>query len=283
MEKIRRALDRARDERSRRDLDAVAGGAPLAAGSAGAARPSPKPAATARVVAYQYTQTKVFDPTPEALERARIVPLGAASPAAEAFRMLRTQVLQRMSERGWRSLAVVSPRRGDGRTTTAINLAAALAADPEHSALLCDLDLRAPQVAPLFGLAPLSGVDDVLLNGAAVRDCLWHPRGFERLVLLPARAPLAGSSEHLAGVAARDLVKELRERYPDRLLVFDLPPLLTADDALVFAPLVDCALLVVSEGGTRRDDVVRSLEVLRQTPVVGTLLNKTVGDATTAV
>jgi Mrp family chromosome partitioning ATPase len=69
-------------------------------------------------------------------------------------------------------------------------------------------------------------------------------------------------------------VNELRERYPDRLLVFDLPPVLGSDDALAFLPQVQCALVVVAEGSTRRDDLLRCMELLRKIPVVGTVLNR---------
>jgi Mrp family chromosome partitioning ATPase len=70
------------------------------------------------------------------------------------------------------------------------------------------------------------------------------------------------------------MVAELRGRYPDRLLVFDLPPILGADDALAFVPLVECGLMVVSEGSTKRDDLLRCMELLRKTPLVGTVLNR---------
>jgi Mrp family chromosome partitioning ATPase len=69
-------------------------------------------------------------------------------------------------------------------------------------------------------------------------------------------------------------VAELRQRYPDRLLVFDLPPVLGADDALAFMPLVECALVVVAEGLTRRDHLLHCMELLRKTPIVGTVLNR---------
>jgi Mrp family chromosome partitioning ATPase len=188
--------------------------------------------------------------------------------------MLRTQVLQRMEEHHWQSLAVVSPGKHDGKTTTAINLAVSLASDERHTVLLVDFDLKRPGVAEMLGIAPEMGVDDVLRGKARVEDCLYHPNDFDRLVVLPARSSLTNSSETLAGPRCRDLVVELRSRYPDRLLIFDLPPILGADDALAFLPLVECSLMVVAEGATKRDDLLRCMELLRKAPVVGTVLNR---------
>jgi len=82
-------------------------------------------------------------------------------------------------------------------------------------------------------------------------------------------------SEALSGERAREVVRELRDRYPERVVLFDLPPVLGADDALAFLPLVECGLVVVSEGGTRRDDLLRCMELIRNTPIVGTVLNRT--------
>ena len=107
-----------------------------------------------------------------------------------------------------------------------------------------------------------------------MEDCLYHPEGFDRLVILPARSMLDHSSEALAGPRSRELVMELRNRYPNRIVLFDLPPILGADDALAFAPLVECGLVVVAEGSTRREDLLRSMELMRKMPIVGTVLNR---------
>jgi Mrp family chromosome partitioning ATPase len=208
------------------------------------------------------------------LERSRIMLPGAEDAAAAAFRMLRTQVLQRMDANGWRSLAILSPAAADGKTTTAVNLAVSLASDRLHTVLLVDFDFRRPALASRFGLAPEFGVDDVLSGHAALEDCLYHPQGFERLVILPARAALANSSEILAGPRGREVVAELRARYPERIIMFDLPPVLVADDALSFIPLVECGLVVAAEGRTRRNDLVRTIELLSKLPLVGTVLNR---------
>jgi protein-tyrosine kinase len=194
--------------------------------------------------------------------------------------MLRTQVLQRMDANGWRTLAVFSPGSEDGKSTTAVNLAITLAADQSHTVLLVEFDFKRPTLSARFGLAPEFGSDDALDGKAGVQDCLYHAAGIDRLVLMPARMMLDNSSEMLAGPRSRDVVGELRARYPERIVLFDLPPVLVADDALSFAPLVDCGLVVAAEVRTRRNELVRTIELLHKTPLVGTVLNRA-ADAST--
>jgi protein-tyrosine kinase len=266
MDRIRKALDLARLERAHADetprVESVA-------------QPEP-PESLARVppTSIVYARTRVFSPQPAVLERNRIMNPDATDPAAAAFRMLRTQVLQRMDANGWRSLAIFSPGSEDGKTTTAINLAVSLASGRRHTVLLVDFDFKRPTLASRLGLAPDFGVDDALSGQAPLEDCFYHPQGFERLVLLPGRAALRNSSEILAGPRSRELVRELRGRYQERIIIFDLPPVLNADDALSFAPLVECGLVVAAEGRTRRTDLLRSIELLHKTPLVGTVLNR---------
>jgi Mrp family chromosome partitioning ATPase len=104
---------------------------------------------------------------------------------------------------------------------------------------------------------------------------LLAPEGYRKLVLLPAAKPVARSAEHLSSDSVRRLTAELNRRYANRIVLYDLPPLLETADALSFLPCVDAALLVVREGRTRRDDVVRCLQLMRDTPVIGTILNVT--------
>jgi protein-tyrosine kinase len=222
----------------------------------------------------EYTRTKVFTAQPGHLERNRVMDPAASDPAAAAYRMLRTQVLQRLDAHAWRSLAIFSAGPEEGKTTTAINLAVSLASDHLHTVLLVDFDFKRPTLADRLGLVPEFGADDALTGRAPLEDCLYHPEGFDRLVVLPARAALENSSEILAGPRSRELVLELRARYPERVIIYDLPPVLHADDALSFAPLVECGLVVAAEGRTQRSDLVRTIELLHKTPLVGTVLNR---------
>ena len=290
VERIRRALDLARLERSRPLSPRVEAIAPPRLVEIPKPVETLRPADTLSAAApiwpietklvssspprIDYSRTKTFSPSRTLLEANRILDPSDACSAAAAFRMLRTQVLQRMKEHRWRSLAILSPGSEDGKTTMAINLAISLANDHQHTVLLVEFDLKRPRLANMLGLAPAMGADDLLRGAAELEECLYHPDGFDRLVVLPARAAMENSSEVLAGPWCREIVTQLKNRYPDRLLVFDLPPVLGADDALAFMPLVDCALVVVAEGSTRREDLVTCMELLSKTPVVGTVLNR---------
>jgi protein-tyrosine kinase len=275
MDRIRRALDLARLERERTsDPRSIETPPPPNANISPAVDFTASPAANGPPSRISYTCTRVFEPAAGDLERSRIFPPGSAEPAAVAFRMLRTQVLQRMDANCWRTLAIFSPGADDGKTTTAVNLAITLASDHLHTVLLVEFDFKRPTLAARFGLAPGFGSDDALTGKAGVQDCLYHAAGFERLVIMPARMTIDHSSEILAGPRGRDVVAELRARYPERIVVFDLPPVLAADDALSFAPLVECGLVVAAEGRTRRKDLVRTIELLHKTPLVGTVLNR---------
>jgi protein-tyrosine kinase len=271
MDRIRKALDLARLERAQTDPTPRIDRAVPNEGQEERAEPHRKSAAPTSI---RYSRTKVFMPPPGHLERNRIMNPDAAEPAAAAYRMLRTQVLQRLDAHAWRTLAIFSAGADDGKTTTAINLAVNMAIDRSHTVLLVDFDFKRPMLADRLGLTPEFGADDALTGRAALEDCLYHPEGFDRLVVLPARAALSNSSEILAGPRNRELVAELRARYPERVIIFDLPPVLHADDALSFAPLVECGLVVAAEGRTRRNDLVRTIELLNKTPLVGTVLNR---------
>jgi len=93
------------------------------------------------------------------------------------------------------------------------------------------------------------------------------------LVVLPAGKSTAQSVEFISSPLMVDLVRELKHFYPERYVLFDLPPLLYAD-ALAFAPLVDGIILVVEAGGTPREEITRSLKMLKGFPVLGCVLNK---------
>lgn len=225
------------------------------------------------------TDTVVFKPPVRELdeaqrERERILFAGAAGTAGAPYKMLRTQVMRRLAELNANTLAVMSASNGDGKTLTAINLAIAIAAQTGHTALLVDLDLRNPSVHRRLGIEPTAGIEQCLEHGRPVYEAMVKIAGYERLTVMPACAAVANSSELLASQRTREVVQELRSRYFNRILIFDLPPVLLTDDALAFSQHIQAGLFVVAEGKTARNEVVRSLQLLHKLPIVGTVLNR---------
>jgi Mrp family chromosome partitioning ATPase len=266
MDRIRKALDIARAERAERTAGVDVLPSPRMR--------DPEEPAPPSLGIISYTKTRVYQPRSEVLEANRVIDPLRTDAAAHAFRMLRTQVLQRLDERGWRSIAVLSAGAHDGKTTTAVNLAINLASDNRHTVLLVDCDFKRPGIAASLDIEPELGLDDVLCGKARVEECLYHPEGFDRLVILPARARLGNSSEALSSSRGREFMTDLRARYPERIVVVDLPPILSADDAIAFLPMIECGLVVVAERHTSREDLLRCMELTRNTPIVGTVLNR---------
>ena len=225
-----------------------------------------------------YTQTRKVSLYPGWLRQNRIVTADVVDGYARAYKVLRTQVSQRMRSQGWRTLGVTSAGPREGKTLTAINLSISLALEANQTVLLVDTDLRQPSVHTYFGFDVEFGLRDHLVDGTPIEQILVNPE-IRRLVILPGGAPLGNSSETLSSPVMLRLVQELKRRYPSRLVVFDLPPLLTTDDVLAFAPYIDAALLVVEEGKTLRDDAERAAELLQATNhnLIGTVLNKSAG------
>jgi len=191
-----------------------------------------------------------------------------------AYKLLRTQVLRRMSDNNWNSLAITSPGAGEGKSLTAINLAISLAREVNHTVLLVDMDLNTPSIARYFDYQPKLGVGDYLKNGAEINEIMLNP-GIERLVILPGRESLPDSSDLMSSPKMVNLIAELKSRYTDRLILFDMPPMLYADDVLAFSPYVDALLIVIEEGKTRQDALLRSVNLLSSQNIIGTVLNKT--------
>lgn len=274
MERIKRALELARQERSQ--ATGMAGSAQIS--SATLDLPSPMtpaapPATRGDDDSKTVTTTRTIAPDTEAMREGKLLQPGMIGDTAASFRLLRTRVLQQMKARGWNTLAVVSATPDEGKTFTAINLAMAIAAATDSRALLVDLDLRFPRLYRRFGFLPVTGIEDCIRGEATVAETLIALEGYPGLLVLPARGPVDHSSELIGSAKARALFRELKERYANRIVVYDLPPLLASDDALTFVPQVDAALIVVGEGRARREDVAHCIDMLKGTPILGTVLN----------
>jgi capsular exopolysaccharide synthesis family protein len=210
-----------------------------------------------------------------ALRQRRVISADDNHAAGHAYRMLRTQVLHRARANGLNVIGIASACNGEGKTLTAVNLALSLAAEPNQRVLLIDLDLRRPSVAETLGLAGVErGLESWFNGDQPLKRVCYGIEGIERLFVLPTLAPVLGSSEVLANIATRRLINDLKDRDPGRILIVDLPPVLLSDDALIMAPLLDGVVLVVNERRSKREDVTRVIELLHNTKIVGTVLNR---------
>ena len=140
--------------------------------------------------------------------------------------------------------------------------------------LIVDANLRHPSVHGYFGIQPKYGLSDYLSDDVELSDVLVNPKGINHFVILPAGTPTAMSSELLKSPKMCNLVEELTTRYPKRIIIFDLPPVLETADALSFVPCVDAALLVLEDDETKEADLTRTVELLSVTNIIGTVLNK---------
>jgi protein-tyrosine kinase len=208
--------------------------------------------------------------------------LGAKSGARTGqseYRMLRTRLMQRMRSHGWQVLGVCAAGEGEGKSLTAINLAISIAAEVGQEAVLLELDLRRPGIHKLMGISPLdfNSVSTYLQQETHdIRELLIAP-GIERLGCVLCSASLERPSDLLASSRGQQLFKELRRQLlPSTIIIVDLPPLLSADDALVVAPMMDALLFVVAEGQTKRSDLAEARHLLAEINVIGTVLNKSV-------
>ncbi len=221
-----------------------------------------------------YAATRTIALPPDVMREQRLIAGFEQGPFVDAYRMVRAQVLQQYRQKGWNVIGVSSASDEEGKTLTAVNLSLSLAMDLAHTVLLVDADLLRPSVHRAFGMAAVPGLSEHLLDEVPLAPLLIHP-GIGRFVFLPGGRSIKNSAEALVSPRMTGLVQELKHRYPARLVVFDLPPILSRADMLGFAPHLDALLLVVEEGRTAVTEVTRAMDVLKgSVPILGGVLNK---------
>lgn len=192
---------------------------------------------------------------------------------AEPYKLLRAQVLQRTQDRNCNTVMVTSALPGEGKTLTAINLGLTFARHFNRTALLVDCDLRKPSIHRYLGLPGEKGLVDCLLDDANISDLIMWP-GIEKFTVLSGGRSFGESAELLGSPRMKEVLADLKGRYPDRYVILDLPPILTGADALIFAPLVDAIVVVVQSGRTPAEDLRKALEHMPKEKVLGVVLNR---------
>ncbi len=193
------------------------------------------------------------------------------SPAAEAYRALRTNLTFAALDKPIGTLVVTSPAPGEGKSTTLANLAVTMA-QGERRTILVDADLRRPSLHEIFQVPNDRGLTTMFVDSAAMADPPLVETGVENLLLLPSGPLPPNPADLLGSQRMEEVIATLRERAD--LVLFDAPPVVAVTDAAVLGTKVDGVLLVVRAGHTRRDHAQRAKELLERVHVriVGAVL-----------
>jgi polysaccharide biosynthesis transport protein len=196
------------------------------------------------------------------------------SPAAEAYRSLRTSLQFARQERDLRTILVTSPAAAEGKTSTLSNLGAMFAQAGER-VVLVSCDLRKPRLGEFFGVDERLGLTTAVLGEQPVEELIQSVPGDDNLWLLASGQPPPNPAELLNGMRVQEIFATLRELFD--LVLIDSPPVLPVTDAVVLSAGADATLLVVASGQTRRGDLQRAAEKLAQVHarVTGIVLNET--------
>jgi len=200
--------------------------------------------------------------------------LAPTSYEAEQYRTLRHLIEQLHKTADLSSVAVTSAAVGDGKTTTAINLAGTLAQDAEARVLLVDADLRQSSLASYLGLEDpgRNGVVDAILNSHLGLDDVVRRLPRFNLSVLPAGRRPSAPYEVLKSPRLEELLSAARQRYD--YIVLDMPPLLHFPDCRVIGKRVDGILVVVKAHRTPRKLVDEALHVMDPSKILGLLFNR---------
>lgn len=201
-----------------------------------------------------------------------ILATATTGPVVESIRALRTRILFPSSGKIPRTILVTSASPGEGKSFVCANLGISLAQGVDNYCLLVDCDLRKPSQHTLFGLGNTAGLSDYLRQRKQIPELLVSS-GVEKLSLLPAGPRSVNAAELLGSAAMTSLVDELAQRYDDRIVLLDSPPLHAASETTVLAQHVDGVVLVVRHGASRREYVKALADAIGRDKILGVVFN----------
>ena len=206
------------------------------------------------------------------MAQSRVVAFGSGAQSS-AVDMMRTRIVQQMRQNGWKRLAITSPDKGVGKSTTCANLLVSLSRQLDRRMIFFDLDMRRPSMASILGHSGEEGVAAVL-SGRVPFDKQAVRFSESTAVSLNYR-PERNSSEILLADTTSWVLDQIEKTYEPDIMIFDMPPMLIADDTLAFLKNVDCCLLLAgADATTIREIDACEKEIAGQTNVLGVALNK---------
>jgi exopolysaccharide/PEP-CTERM locus tyrosine autokinase len=208
-----------------------------------------------------------------------VTPNAPRSYIADEYRVIKRPLISNAMGRGAAALKhgnlimVTSAMSGEGKSFTSVNLAMSIAAELDHTVMLVDADVARPSVPRMLGLDDGPGLLDLLEGKAEMSDVLMKTN-IDKLTLLTSGTPHARATELLASDAMRLLLEDVSQRYRDRIVIFDSPPLLLTTEARVLASQMGQVIMVVQADKTLQADVQHALATIEACPVKMMLLNQ---------
>lgn len=210
---------------------------------------------------------------PEELDERRIIhPVTPNRDALNVFRELRIQLLQQGARRNFVVLVTSVCPQG-GATFTALNLAAAFALDNAKTALLVDCNFYNPSVETLLFVDPEHGLTDYLDDNTLDVDDIIYASGIARLRVIPVGHQRVTGTEYYSSARMDLFINGVRERYGDRYIVLDGPPVGIYPDSRILADLADYVLLVAPYGKVTQEQVQAAIEALPEQKLLGVVFN----------
>jgi receptor protein-tyrosine kinase len=209
-----------------------------------------------------------------------ITPEAQRSQVADEFRVLKRPIIKNAQGGAGLTVArgncvmVTSALPNEGKSFVALNLAMSIASEVDSTVLLVDADVANPNLMKRMHLPATNGLLDLLTNKSMELADVLLRTNVEKLSLLPAGSAHRRATEMLASSAMAELVEQMATRYPDRILVFDSPPLLATTEARVLASHMGQIVMVVEADETTQVEVMQALETIEHCPIVLMVLNK---------
>ena len=173
-------------------------------------------------------------------------------------------------------IMVTSSRPSEGKTFTATNLALSIASEQDKTVLLVDADVLKPNVLNTLGLERRKGLMEYLTGDVSDISEVLYPTNIDKLKIIPAGKSHHLSTEMLASHKMHETVDEFANRYPDRVVIFDTPPLIGINESAILANFAGQAVVVVEEGKAKISDIKMSVERLNPEMAIGFVVNKSV-------
>ncbi|MEI6703610.1 MAG: XrtA-associated tyrosine autokinase [Deltaproteobacteria bacterium] len=192
---------------------------------------------------------------------------------SEQYRKLKTHLVRLTNEDRFRNLLMVtSAIAGEGKSMTAANLAISMAQEYDLTVLLIDADLRRPSIHTYLGFDQTIGLSDCLQDGTDITEAIIKT-DISKLSVISAGREVAKPLELFASNKMKELMAEIKNRYNDRYVIIDTPPLLPFAETRSLAQVADGIVLVIHEGVTPQVSVLEAMEVLKGCKILGVVLN----------